>query len=290
MAKKSFDIGETVGSILKIAVLAIIGFIAWSVLSNKFLKSKKEAQDEESFKQKGFLRSLYDFFAGEGAAEATFPTSTEKEQAQTQNKAEDTNKAYEEALAEQKRLEDLIKERDALADEYTKKTIAASDLSEQEKEKLRQENKRLAEEALAQKAEYEKKLAEAKKKGQSPASVPKPPAVEVNRADTQFKIFRFSKPVTSKSGQQFADFAFSTSLARTKESRGNKEIEKQRKELQEIAIKQVEASGFKLNRLPKGTKEKPITALKESTAQRLEKDARLRASIEASQKRRLGVR
>lgn len=287
MAKsKVFDIGGTVGGILKIVVLAIIGILVWVMLSSKFLKSKDEKQDEEKFEKKGAFRSLIDFFGGEGTSENLFPTSSEDEQSEKEQRDQAQKEKLEEAQKELEKIEDQISERDRLAKELTDKTIGAQDLNQDQINKLNEDNKRLAEQIVKAKAEQERLAKEAKAKGQAPP--PKTPEQEIDRDNDAFKIFRFTKPVTSRTGKTFTDFVIAD-----KDKLSKAELDKLKKD----ALKQVQDNGFKVTReittlsgQKKTITEKPIVALSAKTLERAEKDERLRKQLEAIQQRKLGLR
>jgi predicted transposase YbfD/YdcC len=295
-AKKPFDIGETIGSILKIIVLAIVGFVAFMFVRENFLKSREEKEKEEQREQKGAFRNFIDFLFGEGASASAFPTSTEKEQERTASRDEAQERAVEEAKKEVERIEDLMDERDKLAEKMTDNTVGASNLSDAEREKLLAENKKLAEQIVKAKADAEKARKEAEKKGKAPP--PKTKEEIFDRGAEGFKIFRFEKPLVTKKAL-VSDIAIATTNILSKDkATQTKEAKAFRAELKQQAVKEATTLGFKLQREIRDEKgkvlttlkvpQKPVTQLKPETIERLERDPEKKKQIENIIRRRLG--
>lgn len=243
--------------VIKLVILLVVGVFVFLFIRDKYLKTKKEQQEDEEFKQRGFFASAGRFLFGDQAFEDT-PNTTEKDAEQQAQR--------DKALEEIARLNELAQQQNI------------------ENERIRKEAERQAQKDIAKDPNQDiaNRIDEIEKQIRNQREKEKQQGKDetFDRTKDDFRIFRFSEPIQTKSGI-ISDFAVKVIQPTTTQA--------ELKKLQEEAKKQAASVGL-LGKDKLGRDLTPIVALRPETIKRLETDERLRKAIENSQLRRLGLR
>lgn len=237
--------------LIKIVVLAGIGLFVFLFLRDKYLKTQREQEEAAEFKERGLFASAGRFLFGEQAFDSSAVPDDEQK------------KALREAKDLLELAEKQARENDAIRREAERQ--AAKDIGK---------NPNL--DMAARIDELEKQIRNQQAKEQKTGK-----DETFDRTQDDFRIFRFSTPIKTASGTTVTDFAVKVIQPTTTQA----ELQK----LQEEARKQAASAGL-LGKDKLGRDLTPIVALRPETIKRLETDERLRAAIESSQLRRLGLR